>query len=44
MSLPRVGGDHPDTLTSRSNLAGAYQTAGNLGRACTKPPSPTANE
>ncbi|MGW4791889.1 tetratricopeptide repeat protein, partial [Nonomuraea sp. NPDC004297] len=28
-----LGADHPDTLTSRSNLASAYQTAGNLGRA-----------
>ncbi|SPL95756.1 Putative ATP/GTP-binding protein [[Actinomadura] parvosata subsp. kistnae] len=28
-----LGGDHPSTLTSRNNLAGAYQTAGDLGRA-----------
>jgi Tetratricopeptide repeat len=28
-----LGGDHPDTLTSRNNLAGAYYTAGDLGRA-----------
>ncbi|MFG1967627.1 tetratricopeptide repeat protein, partial [Nonomuraea sp. NPDC049028] len=28
-----LGGDHPDTLTSRNNLASAYQTAGHLGRA-----------
>ena len=27
------GPDHPDTLTSRNNLACAYQTAGDLGRA-----------
>jgi hypothetical protein len=27
------GADHPDTLTSRNNLAGAYQAAGDLGRA-----------
>jgi tetratricopeptide (TPR) repeat protein len=28
-----LGEDHPDTLTSRSNLAGAYESAGDLGRA-----------
>ncbi|MFI6513822.1 FxSxx-COOH system tetratricopeptide repeat protein [Streptosporangium sp. NPDC050855] len=28
-----LGGDHPDTLTSRNNLAGAYRAAGDLGRA-----------
>ena len=28
-----LGPDHPDTLTSRNNLAGAYQSAGDLGRA-----------
>ena len=28
-----LGEDHPDTLTSRSNLAGAYEAAGDLGRA-----------
>ena len=28
-----LGEDHPDTLTSRINLAGAYQEAGDLGRA-----------
>ncbi|WP_438491692.1 tetratricopeptide repeat protein [Streptomyces asiaticus] len=28
-----LGEDHPDTLTSRNNLAGAYQEAGDLGRA-----------
>ncbi len=28
-----LGGDHPATLTSRNNLAGAYQAAGDLGRA-----------
>ncbi|MEW2524449.1 tetratricopeptide repeat protein, partial [Streptomyces sp. NPDC047071] len=28
-----LGGDHPDTLTSRNNLAYAYETAGDLGRA-----------
>ncbi|MGK3110630.1 tetratricopeptide repeat protein [Streptomyces sp. WAC05858] len=28
-----LGPDHPDTLTSRSNLAGAYESAGDLGRA-----------
>ena len=28
-----LGEDHPDTLTSRGNLAGAYQAAGDLGRA-----------
>jgi hypothetical protein len=26
-------GDHRDTLSSRNNLAGAYQSAGDLGRA-----------
>ncbi|MGQ4390265.1 FxSxx-COOH system tetratricopeptide repeat protein [Streptomyces sp. SAS_270] len=28
-----LGEDHPDALVSRSNLAGAYQSAGDLGRA-----------
>ena len=28
-----LGADHPDTLTSRNNLAVAYQDAGRLGRA-----------
>ena len=28
-----LGADHPDTLGSRSNLAYAYQAAGDLGRA-----------
>ncbi|MFI9297546.1 tetratricopeptide repeat protein [Streptomyces gardneri] len=28
-----LGGDHPDTLTTRNNLAGAYESAGNLARA-----------
>ncbi|MFG1967624.1 tetratricopeptide repeat protein [Nonomuraea sp. NPDC049028] len=28
-----LGGDHPSTLTSRNNLAGAYRAAGDLGRA-----------
>ena len=28
-----LGQDHPDTLSSRNNLAGAYQAAGDLGRA-----------
>ncbi|MBT2483004.1 FxSxx-COOH system tetratricopeptide repeat protein [Streptomyces sp. ISL-94] len=32
--LTRVlGADHPQTLTSRNNLAGAYESAGDLGRA-----------
>jgi tetratricopeptide (TPR) repeat protein len=29
----RLGPDHPDTLTSRNNLAYAYESAGDLGRA-----------
>ncbi|MFF2124501.1 FxSxx-COOH system tetratricopeptide repeat protein [Streptomyces olivochromogenes] len=29
----QLGIDHPDTLTSRNNLAGAYRAAGDLGRA-----------
>ncbi|MCF1511698.1 tetratricopeptide repeat protein [Streptomyces glomeratus] len=29
----RLGEDHPDTLASRNNLAGAYRAAGDLGRA-----------
>ncbi|MGW4671078.1 tetratricopeptide repeat protein, partial [Streptomyces sp. NPDC004324] len=29
----QLGEDHPSTLTSRNNLAGAYESAGNLGRA-----------
>ncbi|WP_217189491.1 FxSxx-COOH system tetratricopeptide repeat protein [Streptomyces buecherae] len=28
-----LGGDHPDTLSSRNNLAGAYRAVGDLGRA-----------
>ncbi|MEV7174683.1 tetratricopeptide repeat protein, partial [Streptomyces sp. NPDC093224] len=28
-----LGGDHPDTLTSRNNLAVAYETVGQLDRA-----------
>ncbi|KLL12372.1 hypothetical protein FrCorBMG51_04985 [Protofrankia coriariae] len=28
-----LGPDHPDTLTTRNNLASAYQTAGRLGEA-----------
>ncbi|NAS20084.1 tetratricopeptide repeat protein [Herbidospora sp. NEAU-GS84] len=28
-----LGGDHPDTLASRKNLAGTYYAAGDLGRA-----------
>jgi hypothetical protein len=28
-----LGPAHPDTLNSRNNLAAAYQTAGDLGRA-----------
>ncbi|MGW3692305.1 tetratricopeptide repeat protein, partial [Streptomyces sp. NPDC005149] len=28
-----LGPDHPDTLLSRHNLAGAYESAGDLGRA-----------
>ena len=28
-----LGPDHPDTLTSRNNLADAYQSAGRLDRA-----------
>ncbi len=28
-----LGPDHPDTLTSRNNLAGAYQSAGQLDQA-----------
>jgi hypothetical protein len=28
-----LGAEHPDTLTSRNNLAGAYQAAGRLGEA-----------
>ena len=28
-----LGSDHPDTLTSRDNLANAYRSAGNLGDA-----------
>ncbi|WP_157621565.1 tetratricopeptide repeat protein, partial [Saccharothrix sp. NRRL B-16348] len=29
----KLSPDHPNTLTSRNNLAGAYETAGDLGRA-----------
>ena len=32
-SVRVLGPDHPDTLTSRNNLAGAYLEAGDLGRA-----------
>ncbi|MFB6954545.1 tetratricopeptide repeat protein, partial [Streptomyces niveus] len=32
-SVRLLGEDHPDTLTSRNNLAGAYQSAGDLARA-----------
>jgi hypothetical protein len=28
-----LGGDHPDTLASRNNLAAAYVSAGRLGEA-----------
>ena len=28
-----LGADHPQTLVSRNNLAGAYEAAGDLGRA-----------
>ncbi|WP_217199491.1 tetratricopeptide repeat protein, partial [Streptomyces buecherae] len=28
-----LGGDHPDTLVSRNNLAGAYRAVGDLERA-----------
>ena len=28
-----LGADHPDTLASRNNLAAAYESAGDLGRA-----------
>ncbi len=28
-----LGADHPDTLASRHNLAGAYESAGRLGEA-----------
>ena len=28
-----LGADHPDTLTSRHNLAAAYEAAGRLGEA-----------
>ena len=28
-----LGPDHPDTLSSRNNLAGAYQSAGDLATA-----------
>jgi hypothetical protein len=28
-----LGADHPDTLGSRNNLAGAYQSAGDLEQA-----------
>ena len=39
-----LGEDHPRTLTSRNNLAYAYQAAGDLGRAIplSSRPSPTA--
>ncbi|HRY10866.1 MAG TPA: tetratricopeptide repeat-containing protein, partial [Candidatus Nanopelagicales bacterium] len=34
VDLRRVlGPDHPDTLASRNNLAGAYESAGDLARA-----------
>ena len=40
-----LGPDHPDTLTSRNNLACAYQSAGTWTRRsrCTSRPSPTAS-
>jgi len=34
---PGPGQNHPDTPTSRNNLAGAYQAAGDLGRAIRSP-------
>ncbi|MFF2130753.1 tetratricopeptide repeat protein, partial [Streptomyces olivochromogenes] len=33
ISIRLYGADHPSTLTSRDNLAGAYRAAGDLGRA-----------
>ncbi len=38
-----LGADHPDTLTSRNNLAGAYQAAGGWARRsrCSSRPWPT---
>ncbi|MEU1827517.1 tetratricopeptide repeat protein, partial [Streptomyces abikoensis] len=32
-SMRVLGADHPDTLASRNNLAYAYESAGDLGRA-----------
>jgi hypothetical protein len=32
-----LGGTHPDTLTSRDTLAGAYRAAGRLAEACGVP-------
>ncbi|WP_291463741.1 tetratricopeptide repeat protein, partial [Actinomyces sp.] len=34
-SIRVLGEDHPDTLTSRNNLAGAYESAGRLTEAIT---------
>ena len=31
--MRQLGGDHPDTLTARNNLAYTYQAAGRLGEA-----------
>jgi hypothetical protein len=36
-TLLTSGADHPDTLISRNNLAGAYRDAGNPGRAIPLP-------
>jgi hypothetical protein len=36
-SLRVLGEDHPDTLTTRDNLAGAYQSARRLGEAIPPP-------
>ena len=33
LATTHLGPDHPNTLTSGNNLAGAYQSAGDLGRA-----------
>ncbi|MFI2350391.1 tetratricopeptide repeat protein [Streptomyces sp. NPDC019443] len=40
-----LGDTHPDTLSSRNNLAYAYQAAGDLQRAipCPRPPSPSSS-
>ena len=41
-----LGPDHPDTLTTRNNLAGAYRAVGHLAEAITlyEDILPTANE